>query len=502
MSVTKYFLGIKNITNLKTLDEITNFDNLQIIFPESKTFIADPFLFKYNKDYYVFFESWDYNYGTICCSKLDDNYNFTRIEKCLDLKFHLSFPCIFSYKNSIYMIPETGAQKQIMLYKCNDFPKKWEYVKNIKKDIYAPDVSIFIKDEIIYIFTCNKEENSLKIFYSTDLFDNFKEHSINNTSTKHARNAGNIFKLNGEIYRPSQICKPTYGYAIGINKIDDFSETKYSETLIKVINPDWFPELTGTHTLNICDNILITDGRLRIKSPNMIKIRTIKGDKVYKSTDNDIYCNVYMNKLLLEYQKIYLTDLPQNIVNKYCKSKKINIIKSNHQSVNDDKIIFETVKNYSHYRIIYEDNEKIYKLINFYDTCLDIFLSQTKYNTFFTKAIENNFYSTVALVNNYIYDKTNKQYIGYCAVKLNQIKNFDQEKFNDLVYRLVNQFKLRNLVYTDLTINTKYKSNVMEYNDKYYIIDLESICDMETYKKYKNIRFKNNNKYYEKMLGL
>ena len=27
-------------------------------------------------------------------------------------------------------------------------------------------------------------------------------------------------------------------------------------------------------------------------------------------------------------------------------------------------------------------------------------------------------------------------------------------------------------------------------------------CDMETYKKYKDIRFKNNNKYYEKMLSL
>jgi len=502
MSITKYFLGIKDINNLKTLDEITNFDNLQIIFPESNTFIADPFLFKYNKDYYAFFESWDYNYGTIYCSKLDENYNFTRIEKCLDLKFHLSFPCIFSYKNSIYMIPETGAQKQIMLYRCSDFPKKWEYVKSIKKDIYAPDVSIFIKDKIIYIFTCNKEGDCLKIFYSTDLFENFKEHSINNTSTKYARNAGNIFKFNGEMYRPCQICKPTYGYAIGINKIDNFSETKYSETLIKVINPDWFPELTGTHTLNICDNLLITDGRLRIKSPNMIKIPTIKGGEVYKSTDNDIYCNFYMSKLLLEYTNIYLTDLPSNIVNKYCKSKKINMIKSNQKSIKDDKIIFETVKNYSHYRIIYENNNQIYKLINFHDTCLYIFLSQTKYNKFFTQAIENNFYNTIALINNFIYDKINGEYIGYSALKLNDIKKYDQRKFYDLVDRLVNQFKLTNLVFTDLTINTNYQSNVMEYKDKYYIIDLESVCDMETYIKYKDIRFKNNNKYYEKRLGL
>lgn len=209
-----------------------------------------------------------------------------------------------------------------------------------------------------------------------------------------------------------------------------------------------------------------------------------------------------MNKLLLEYQKIYLTDLPQNIVNKYCKSKKINMIKSSQKSIKDNKIIFETVKNYSHYRIIYENNNQIYKLINFHDTCLDIFLSQTKYNKFFTQAIENNFYNTIALINNFIYDKINGEYIGYSAFKLNHIKKYDQRKFHDLVDRLVNQFKLTNLVFTDLTINTNYQSNVMEYKNKYYIIDLESVCDMETYIKYKDIRFKNNNKYYEKRLGL
>ena len=59
MSVTKYFLGIKNITNLKNLDELFNFQNLKIILPKSNTFITDPFLFKYSKDYYVFFESRD-----------------------------------------------------------------------------------------------------------------------------------------------------------------------------------------------------------------------------------------------------------------------------------------------------------------------------------------------------------------------------------------------------------------------------------------------------------
>jgi hypothetical protein len=230
-----------------------------------------------------------------------------------------------------------------------------------------------------------------------------------------------------------------------------------------------------------------------IKFCTLEKLLEFKKQQTTDKAKNDV-------KLLLEYKNIHLTDLPQNIVNKYCESKKIKSVITNHESINTNKILFETTKKYSHYRIIYENNNLIFKLINFNDTSLDVFLSQTKYDVFFKKAINNNFYNTIALINNFIYDKINDEYIGYCAFKLNDIKKYDERKFHDLVDRLVKQFKLTNLVFTDLTINTNYKSNVMEYNDKYYIIDLESVCDMETYIKYKDIRFKNNNKYYEKRL--
>ena len=104
------------------------------------------------------------------------------------------------------------------------------------------------------------------------------------------------------------------------------------------------------------------------------------------------------------------------------------------------------------------------------------------------------------MIDKFIYDKLNKNYIGYCGIKLNKIKKFDENKFNDLVERLISQYKKTGLIFTDLT--TTYKSNVMEYNNKYYIIDLESVCDKETYLKYKDIRFKYNNKYYEQKLEL
>ena len=206
-----------------------------------------------------------------------------------------------------------------------------------------------------------------------------------------------------------------------------------------------------------------------------------------------------MYNLLIKYNLIYLEDLPQNIINKYCKSKNIKNIPNNQIEVKN-RIILETEKKYSHYRIIYESNNLIYKIFNFKDTCLDVFLSQVKYDKFYIQAIQKKFYNNIALVHKYIYDNINNEYIGYCAFKLQEIKIYDENKFFDLVDRLVLQFKKTGLIFTDLTINTKYKSNIMEYNNKYYIIDLESVCDLKTYLKYKDIRFKNNSKYYEKKI--
>lgn len=224
--------------------------------------------------------------------------------------------------------------------------------------------------------------------------------------------------------------------------------------------------------------------------------------KKIRNRPKDLEQLTYLNYINTK-QPLFLNDLPQNIVDKYCKSKNIKIINTNNESISDDKILFETTGNkYSHYRIIYKNNDLVYKLIDFSNTTLDIFLSQTKYDKFFHMAIEKNFYSTVALVDKFIYDKKNKIYIGYCGVKLNEIKIFDKNKLNDLIERLVLQYKKTGLIFTDLTTRKRYKSNVMEYNNKYYIIDLECMCDKTTYLKYKNIRFKHNNKYYEEKLDL
>lgn len=320
MSVTKYFLGIKNIKNNK----ICNVDlssELKLTIPTKNTFIADPFFFKYNGEYYVFFEIWDYHKGKIAYSKLDKYNNLTDIKICLETPYHLSFPCIFTYQEKIYMIPETTSQRCIKIFECEEFPSKWKFKTNLINNICAPDVSFFEHNNLVYLMT--NTTDFLNIFVANNLFGKFKKHPINEKNIRRiaARNAGKIFIKNNILYRPGQICHPSYGYGVALYKINKISETEYEEEIVNKYMPNWFPELTGCHTFNICDDLLVIDGRLRIKSPNMTPVNSVNG-RVYKSTDNDVYVNNYINNLLLQKlykanSTVYIQNSRKYLVNKY-----------------------------------------------------------------------------------------------------------------------------------------------------------------------------------------
>jgi hypothetical protein len=355
MSVTKYFLGIKNFQS----ENVCNIDlhlQLKTIMPKKNTFIADPFLFKYKEEYYAFFELWDYHKGKIAYSKLDQHYNLTDVKICLEMPYHLSFPCIFTYQEKIYMIPETTSVRCIQLFECEEFPSKWKLKKKLINNIYAPDVSFFEYNNHVYLIT--NDTDFLKIFVANNLFDEFKKHPINTQKTiTNARNAGNIFIKNNILYRPGQICQPKYGYGIALYKINKLSYTEYEEEIINKYMPDWFPELTGCHTFNICDNLLIIDGRLKIKSPNMKPVNSVNG-KVYKSTDDDEFVNNYISNLLTS------TVLTKNIIT--CTNERTYLITSYFPNITGTCLFVGVGKYTQSYEFINKDLKYITIDINEY----------------------------------------------------------------------------------------------------------------------------------------
>ena len=44
----------------------------------------------------------------------------------LERPYHLSYPFVFAWQGCHYLVPETGANGTVELYRCLSFPDKWE----------------------------------------------------------------------------------------------------------------------------------------------------------------------------------------------------------------------------------------------------------------------------------------------------------------------------------------------------------------------------------------
>ena len=244
------------------------------ILPPKDRFWADPHIITKDDNYFVFIEEYIYkkSKGHISLIKIDKKGNYKYLGKILEKKYHLSYPFVFEFENNYYMIPETEANKSIELYKCTDFPMKWEYYGKIMNNVSAVDTTIFNHNNKWWMFTGIKENNGasnsdeLFLFYSDNpLSDRWIPHGKNPivSDVRQARPAGKIFSINSKTYRPSQNGSNYYGYGISINQIEKINEKEYEEKSITTILPNWDKNITGVHTFQYDEGLSIIDAKIK-----------------------------------------------------------------------------------------------------------------------------------------------------------------------------------------------------------------------------------------------
>jgi hypothetical protein len=251
--------------------ETCSFKDFKKLIPPGDRFWADPFVLKSGDRYFIFVEEFIYkaNKGHISILEMDLNGCLLGTGKIIENPYHMSYPFVFESDGVCFMIPETGGNRSIDLYRCTEFPWKWEFVKSIMKDINAVDTTLFRYEGKWWLFTLIDKINSslavspeLYLFYADDfLADNWISHPMNPivTDVRLARPAGKVFIRDGIVYRPSQDCSGRYGNSFDINEIITLTTDSYKEKQIKKIRPDWDPTLKGTHTFNQNEGFTIID---------------------------------------------------------------------------------------------------------------------------------------------------------------------------------------------------------------------------------------------------
>jgi hypothetical protein len=260
-----------NISCDSNKHDLTNLGRFKKILSPKGFFWADPFIISENEYYYIFVEEFVYREykAHLSVLKLDAEGNLLTSERIIERPYHMSYPCVFKVGPTYYMIPETSQNKTIELYKCTDFPNKWEFDRNIMENLSAVDSTTFYFDDKWWLFT-SIDKTDDKVGASTELFLFFTENLLSGTWKSHplnpvvsdertARPAGKLFISEGKIFRPSQDCSVRYGRGFNLNEVTKLTETEYEETLFSRAEPSWDKNLKGSHTYNFDKDFTVLD---------------------------------------------------------------------------------------------------------------------------------------------------------------------------------------------------------------------------------------------------
>jgi hypothetical protein len=157
------------------------------------------------------------------------------------------------------MCPEAGASGQIRVYRCAEFPLKWELEKILMDGVSAVDTLLFHRENKWWMLTSIDESGTGD--HCSELYLFSSDSPLSTTWVPHpqnpiridscgGRNAGLI--LEGDrIFRLAQ-CQgfDRYGHGLQVHEIREISESSYVEEPVATISPGFRDGLLGAHHLS------------------------------------------------------------------------------------------------------------------------------------------------------------------------------------------------------------------------------------------------------------
>ena len=230
----KAFVGGCWSVAYRDMQEKTAFQDARKGLPENQ-WVADPFLFEYQGQHYLFCEQYEteLNRAVIGYYIFEDG---VPVNKGIVIRqpYHMSYPCVFSYNDTVYMIPETSANKTVELYRAVEFPDKWVLDSVLMENVRCVDSTAFEDKEGLRLLTYEKRDKEWAL---TCYALNMEEKTLQKCSekvykTNVGRPAGNLWREAGKLFRPAQDCAEKYGEALLVYEMDGAT---LSENLVKKI---------------------------------------------------------------------------------------------------------------------------------------------------------------------------------------------------------------------------------------------------------------------------
>jgi hypothetical protein len=230
---------------------------------DRQRYFADPFLFEEGGVTYVFCEEFPYatGKGVISVFALDEAGNPGPTRVVLERPYHLSYPLVFRAEGQIWMMPESGANRTLELYRAQHFPDRWTLDRVLISDAELADATPFESGGRWWLTAASGEPtgstwDSLSIFSSANPLGPwtpaFAGPALIDASA--ARPAGHLFTLEGALWRPAQDCRADYGAALVFCRVDALGPGRFEQTPMRRFAPPG-----GLHTFNATERFVAID---------------------------------------------------------------------------------------------------------------------------------------------------------------------------------------------------------------------------------------------------
>jgi hypothetical protein len=159
-----------------------------------------------------------------------------------------------------FMIPEVAEWSELRLFELGEEGATELAPLDVEFCPHVLDPTLTQGDDgAIYLFgNLLAEPDILRLWISDNLFGHFREHPASpiRMSPLGSRMGGAIFKKGGQSHRLGQDCEHSYGKGIVLFGIEALTRTLYRERYEGRLS---FDHVSGPHTLNFDDDLLIFD---------------------------------------------------------------------------------------------------------------------------------------------------------------------------------------------------------------------------------------------------
>lgn len=230
---------------------------------------ADPFPIVWRGKTCIFFESLDHRVGkgVIGVVEFGPDGPIGEATTVIEEPWHLSYPFLIEAEGELWMIPESSASGQVPLYRCLEFPYRWERRDPLLEGIEAADATIFAHEGRYYMTSVVREglggySDTLALHHASSPFGPWRKHPASEAliDAGAARPAGAVIERAGVLWRPVQDCRKGYGRALRLARIDRLDAEHFEQTFTAHIGSGPLWPGGRLHTINRADRLETIDG--------------------------------------------------------------------------------------------------------------------------------------------------------------------------------------------------------------------------------------------------